>query len=162
MSKSNKSLLELTVELSAVHTSASATLSVEELVDVTRTIFKTLKELYKNDPTNNPSPDSTQEAANTLAYLRQHPRNSIEQSQIVCLECGLSFKLLSNRHLGPHHLTPRDYKRKWGIPLTTPLSSRTLTERRRKQAKEMGMGAQLAAWRAAKRNNNGVVVVNSD
>ena len=76
-----------------------------------------------------------------------HPLESIQRHQVICLESGKAYKLLSNRHLALYNMTPREYKKKWGIPQTTPLSARTLTQRRRKLAKELGMGAQLAAWR---------------
>jgi predicted transcriptional regulator len=48
-------------------------------------------------------------------------------------------------------MTPREYKKKWGIPMTTALSARSLTNRRRKLAKELGMGKQLAQWRAQRK-----------
>jgi predicted transcriptional regulator len=72
---------------------------------------------------------------------------------VICLESGKPYKLLSNRHLALFGMTPREYKKKWGIPLTTPLSARSLTNRRRKLAKELGMGKQLAAWRAARKKS---------
>ena len=71
----------------------------------------------------------------------------LKRTQVICLECGKAFKLLSNRHLALHGLTPREYKQKHGIRMTQALSARTLSARRRKLAKDLGMGKQLAEWR---------------
>ena len=98
-----------------------------------------------------PADPGDPEARSELAYLRQHPLESIQRNQVICLESGKAYKLLSNRHLALYGLTPREYKKKWGIPQTTPLSARSLTQRRRKLAKEMGMGSQLAEWRAQRK-----------
>ena len=64
------------------------------------------------------------------------------------LECGEAFTLLSNRHLALHELTPRTYKQKHGVRMTQALSARALTAKRRKLAKDLGMGKKLATWRA--------------
>ena len=75
--------------------------------------------------------------------MTRDPQSSIQRNQVLCLECGKAFKLLSNRHLALHDLTPRAYKHKHGIRMTQALSARTLSTRRRKLAKELGMGKQL-------------------
>jgi predicted transcriptional regulator len=84
----------------------------------------------------------------TLNYLRRNPMQSIQRHQIICLESGKAYKVLSNRHLALYGLTSREYKKKWGIPLRTPLSARSLSAQRRKVAKERGLGQYLVAWRA--------------
>ena len=80
-------------------------------------------------------------------FLRANPMKSIKRDGITCLECGQSFKLLPNRHLALHELAPREYKKKWGIPMGTALSSKALTARRKKIARESGSGELLAEWR---------------
>jgi predicted transcriptional regulator len=81
------------------------------------------------------------------------PRDSIRKDSVICLECGRSFRLLSNKHLNMHGLTPRAYKIKYKIPLTQPLSSKMLTKMRRAQSKARGHGEALAAWRADRRQS---------
>jgi predicted transcriptional regulator len=78
------------------------------------------------------------------------PEKSIGRHHVICLECNRSYKLLSNRHLALHSLTPRTYKKKHGIPMTQPLSSKELTAKRRKVAQKRDMGRGLAEWRAKK------------
>jgi predicted transcriptional regulator len=75
------------------------------------------------------------------------PLDSIQRNRVICLECRKDFKLLSNRHLALHSLTSRDYKLKYGLPLRQPLSAKSLTQARRRIAREKGLGAKLVAYR---------------
>ena len=144
-----KSLVELSADIIAAQAQGN-TMTTAELAEGLQTVFQTLQALHQDshngmDESGNPS--------ETLAYLRQNPLKSIQRNQVICLESGKAYKLLSNRHLALYGLTPKEYKKKWGIPMTTPLSSRALTLRRRKLAKEQGMGSQLAAWRAERQKD---------
>ena len=148
-----KSLVEMCVEIVAAQASHQA-MNPEELTESIRTVFHTLQslkhmydELGGGDAETLSNDDGTTSNA-TLDYLRLNPMKSIQRHQIVCLESGKTYKVLSNRHLALYGLTSREYKKKWGIPLRTPLSARSLSAQRRKVAKERGLGQHLAAWRA--------------
>jgi predicted transcriptional regulator len=135
----SKSLVEMSAEIVAAQASHRA-LTPEEIADSLRRTFQTLKEI--------------QQLGNGAEFeeaVSRDPQSSIQRNQVMCLECGKSFKLLSNRHLALHGLTPRAYKQKHGIRMTQALSARTLSARRRKLAKDLGMGKQLAAWRAERK-----------
>ncbi|MDH3598404.1 MAG: MucR family transcriptional regulator [Candidatus Tectomicrobia bacterium] len=142
-----KSLMELSAEIIAAQ-AQHQTMTPEVLAEGLKAVYQTLQELHQTDQA---ALSSDPDGQNGLAYLRQHPLESIQRHQVICLESGKAYKLLSNRHLALYGLTPREYKKKWGIPQTMPLSSRALTQRRRKLAKEMGMGSQLAEWRAKRK-----------
>jgi predicted transcriptional regulator len=138
-----KSLVEMSAEIVAAQASHRA-LTPEEIADSLRRTFQTLKEI--------------QQLGNGTEFeeaVSRDPQASIQRNQVMCLECGKSFKLLSNRHLALHGLTPRAYKQKHGIRMTQALSARTLSARRRKLAKDLGMGKQLAAWRAERKRRAG-------
>ena len=139
----SKSLVEMSAEIVAAQASHRA-LTPEEIADSLRRTFQTLKEI--------------QQLGNGTEFeeaVSRDPQASIQRNQVMCLECGKSFKLLSNRHLALHGLTPRAYKQKHGIRMTQALSARTLSARRRKLAKDLGMGKQLAAWRAERKRRVG-------
>jgi predicted transcriptional regulator len=87
----------------------------------------------------------------TLASLRQRPWATLQHAQVICLECGKAYRLLSVRHLVLHGLTAKAYKKKWGISLTQPLSAKSLTQRRRRKARKRGADQYLVAWRARQR-----------
>jgi predicted transcriptional regulator len=135
----SKSLVELSADIltaQARHT----TLLANEMAASLRTIFRTLQDIQREGGS----------AAGDVA-VSPNPETSIQRSQVICLECHKAFKLLSNRHLALHQLTPRAYKHKHGIRMTQALSARTLSTKRRKLAKALGMGTQLAAWRSARK-----------
>lgn len=67
-------------------------------------------------------------------------RKSIQGEQIICLECGGSFKSLK-RHLMTHHsLSPEEYREKWDLPADYPMVAPAYAEARSRLAKEMGLG----------------------
>ena len=134
-----KSLVEMCVDIVAAQASQT-NLSPEEMAESLHKVFQTLQEVQQRGAT-----------AKFTDTVSRDPLSSIQRNQVICLECGQSFKLLSNRHLALHNLTPRQYKQKHGIQLTQALSAHTLSARRRRVAKELGMGGKLAAWREARR-----------
>jgi len=135
----SKSLVELSADIIAAQ-ACHTTLLADEMAASLRTVFRTLQDMQR---------EGGSEAGEDA--VSSDPQTSIQRNQVICLECHKAFKLLSNRHLALHQLTPRSYKHKHGIRMTQPLSARTLSTRRRKRAKELGMGSQLAAWRSARK-----------
>ena len=116
-----------------------------------RTTHATLFDLSCQEATQKIQGQKDGELPETLAALRQHPLETLQRSQVICLECGKAHRLLSSRHLNLHGLTATAYKQKWGIPLGRSLSARALTQRRRRKARERNAGQYLAAWRAQRR-----------
>jgi predicted transcriptional regulator len=141
-----KSLVELCADVVAAQ-AQSRRMTPEEVAGSIRAVFQTLQELEQH--VQEPHELET-DAHDALMVLRRQPQKAFQRTKVYCLECGRSFKLLSNRHLATHGLTPRAYKQKWGFPLRTSLSAQTLTARRRQLAKSRGMGSALAEWRAAR------------
>jgi predicted transcriptional regulator len=138
----SKTLVEMSAEIVAAQ-ARQRNLSPEEIAESLRKVFMTLKQVQQSD--NGIEPEET---------VTRDPQSSIQRNHVLCLECGKSFKLLSNRHLALHNLTPREYKLKYGIRMTQALSARTLSARRRKLAKDLGMGKHLAAWRAERKQRS--------
>lgn len=136
----SKSLVEMTVEIVTAQASITP-LSTDDIVHSMRRVFQALQAV---DQAGN-------HGTNFGDAMPQDPESSIQNHQVICVECGKAFTLLSNRHLALHGLTPRTYKQKHGIRLTQALSARALTARRRKLAKDLGMGKQLETWRAGRK-----------
>ena len=123
----------------------------EEIPESIRTVYGGLETLHRVADQRPANTGLATGVFDRLAALRRQPKQAIQEEKIICLECGREFRLLGNRHLALHGLTPRDYKRKWGMSMKTPLSARTLTAHRRETAKQIGTGKALADWRAARR-----------
>jgi predicted transcriptional regulator len=111
----------------------------------------TLLALSRQEATQQRKRQKDEELSEALMALRQRPWTALQRSQVICLECGKVQRLLSSPHLALHGLTATAYKKKWGIPLRRPLSAHSLTQRRRRQAKERHADQYLAAWRARQR-----------
>ena len=141
-----KSLVEMASEIAAAQAS-HAPMSPEEISDVVRRVFDILQKLQSVEAgqAEGPSPGEAPEHLN--------PMDSIQRNRVICLVCGKEFKLLSNRHLALHGMTSREYKIKYGLPLRQALSAKSLTQARRKIAKEKGLGAKLVEYRRNQRQS---------
>jgi predicted transcriptional regulator len=78
------------------------------------------------------------------------PKKSIRRNKVFCLECGKEFRQLTNRHLKEHGIDSKEYRKKWGFSARQPLSAKLLTAKRRKTAKELGLGEKLKKARKGK------------
>ena len=140
----SKSLVEMAAGIVAAQASFTP-LSAEDIAGSLRQVAQALQALQPSE--------------RLMAHgeaVSKDPHTSIQHNQVVCLECGKTFMLLSNRHLALHSLTPRTYKLKYGIRLTQALSAQKLSARRRKLARDLGMGKQLAAWRTDHKPRGGI------
>ncbi len=79
------------------------------------------------------------------------PKDSIRESKIVCLECGIEMKQLTRKHIGSHGLTPRDYKKKWGFTMRQSLSAKSLSRTRSRAAKKRGLPENLVKFQEERR-----------
>jgi predicted transcriptional regulator len=137
-----KSLVEMASEIVAAQASHTP-MSPEEISEGVRRVFEVLQSLQASEAGMGNSGEAEARVVK--------PQDSIQRNRVICLECNKDFKLLSNRHLALHGLTSRDYKLKYGLPLRQPLSAKSLTQTRRKIAKEKGLGAKLVAYRRRRR-----------
>ena len=135
----SKSLVEMASEIVAAQ-ARQAPMSHEEISAGVKKVFAMLQQLQGLEA----GMPGTSEGEGTGKLT---PLDSIQRNRVICLECHKDFKLLSNRHLALHSLTSRDYKLKYGLPLRQPLSAKTLTQARRRIAREKGLGAKLVAYR---------------
>jgi len=81
--------------------------------------------------------------------LPQEPAVPIKRSvfpdYIICLEDGKKLKMLK-RHLRIiYNMTPQDYRAKWGLPPSYPMTAPGYAERRSTLAKANGLGQKRAA-----------------
>jgi predicted transcriptional regulator len=85
------------------------------------------------------------------AQEKMSPQDSIREDKVVCLECGAEMRQLTAKHLSSHELSPREYKKKYGLPLKTPLAAKSLTKARSKAAKKRGLPANLVRYQEERR-----------
>lgn len=70
------------------------------------------------------------------------PKRSIRKNDIVCLECGQAFKMLT-KHLKSHNMTAREYRKKYGFPSRQSLCAKALSDERSAASKERGIHPNL-------------------
>jgi predicted transcriptional regulator len=69
-------------------------------------------------------------------------KKSITPDFIVCLEDGKKFKSLKRHLRTRYHMTPEQYREKWGLGNDYPMVAPNYAAARSKLAKQMGLGQQ--------------------
>ncbi|MFP4475782.1 MAG: MucR family transcriptional regulator [Desulfatibacillaceae bacterium] len=147
-----KTLAEMAAEIVAAQ-AAHTPMSADELSEALQKTAQALATIKKQEEVaaDQPVPlNMSTEEAGELEALRANPKRSIRKNKIICLECGKEFRQLTNGHLKEHGLTTREYRIKYGFSLRQPLSAQSLTARRKRNAKERGLGEMLKEARQSK------------
>ncbi len=79
------------------------------------------------------------------------PANSIQNDKVICLECGAEMRQLSSKHLVSHGMNQKEYRKKYGFTMMTPLAAKSLTKARSKAAKKRGLPEKLQKYLEARR-----------
>lgn len=143
----SKTLTEMAVDIATAQ-SSHATMSAEEIQDFLKKTFSVLKEMENVEQGAAAEVAALQEGEAGAAFEGMDPKKSIQRNKVICLECGKEFKQITNRHLKDHGLDAKSYRKKWGFPARQALAAKSLTAKRRKTAKELGLGERLKKFRA--------------
>ncbi len=90
------------------------------------------------------------ESSSPEAKIPTDWKASIGKDTIICMICGHSGKLLTPHLKSKHKTTPKEYRKQFNMPSRTPLVSKAYGAKRRKIAKESGIGEKLKQAREAK------------
>lgn len=126
-------LIDLSADIVSAYVSHNA-LSVTDLPKLINDVHNALKNLQ--------SPV----AAEPVEELKPAVpvRKSVHPDFIICLEDGKKFKSLK-RHLRTHyHLSPEEYREKWGLPNDYPMVAPNYSATRSRLAKDNGLGRKAA------------------
>lgn len=118
-------LLENTSHIVAAYAGNNA-IPNAELPRLIATVFNTVSGLGA-------APEPAQEPAVPVS-------RSVTRTAILCLECGKPHKMLKRHLANAHGLSPDDYRRKWGLEPTYPMTSPAYSVLRRKLAENIGLG----------------------
>ena len=147
-----KKLIEIASEI--VRTQVSLTsMSATDIASSLRQVFRTLQEMQKAEaggielaPTAGGAGEAPTEDKPVLS-----PANSIQNDKVICLECGAEVRQLSSKHLVSHGMGQKEYKKKYGFSMRTPLAAKSLTKARSKAAKKRGLPEKLQKYIEARR-----------
>ncbi|MFZ0930788.1 MAG: MucR family transcriptional regulator [Syntrophobacteraceae bacterium] len=159
-----KTILEMAAEIVSGQ-SSQRVLSGEEIQGLLNDTYQALKRIERLESQGctrdemgiQPDTRSIQQPDQEQAVFSPEidPQRSIQENTIICLECGGKYKQLTHTHLQREHgLTPGEYRRKYNISSKQPLAAKSVSERRKAQAKDRNVGEQLRLARvAAKRTD---------
>jgi predicted transcriptional regulator len=152
-----KKLVEIASEI--VQTQVSLTpMTAADITLTLRQVFSTLQEMQQAESTgtNIAIPKSAAEAIQEGLPEEKPaltPENSIQNDKVICLECGAEFKQLTQKHLSSHAMSQKEYRKKYGFTMRTPLAARSLIKARQKAAKKRGLPEKLKLFLEAKRQS---------
>lgn len=151
----SKKLVELTTEIVKEQVMVTP-MSVKETEALLVRIYNTLQTIQRAEHEGGLI-KALSEAGDTAVAPQEpetgqlRPRDSIQQDKVICLECGAEFRQLTANHLRTHHMSHRDYKKKWGFRLKDSLAAKALSANRSKKAKERGIPQELKDFHEARR-----------
>jgi len=157
-----KKLIEIASEI--VRTQVALTsMSATEIASSLRQVFSTLQEMQKAEtggielaPTADIAGEAPTEEKPVLS-----PANSIQNDKVICLECGKEMRQLSTKHLVAHGMSQKEYRKKYGFSMRTPLSAKSLTKARIKAAQKRGLPEKLQKYIEARRQSKTTVAAKS-
>jgi len=141
-----KKLIEIASEIVQTQVALSP-MTAADIASSLRQVFGTLHELQKAESGEIELP-KTQESPPPQALT---PQDSIQNDKVICLECGAEFKQLTQKHLSSHGMSPKEYKKKYGFTMKTPLAAKSLTKTRSKSAKKRGLPEKLQEYIEARK-----------
>ncbi len=134
-----KKLIEIASEI--VQTQVSLTpMAAADIAASLRQVFITLQELEKAETG---GIELAPTAAEEVAATKLSPADSIQNDKVICLECGKEMRQLTQKHLVSHGMSQKEYRKKYGFTMRTPLSAKSLTKARSKAAKKRGLPEKL-------------------
>jgi predicted transcriptional regulator len=131
----SKTLVEMAAEIVQSQASGSK-MSGEENKTALHNTYQTLKELQEAEVSGCCAGEE-KEAAPSV-----DPKRSIRKNEIVCLECGQAFKMLT-KHLKSHNMTSKEYRKKYGFSSRQSLCAKALSDERSSASKERGIHPNL-------------------
>src|SRR4051795_1576086 len=126
-------LLSLTTEIVASFAGGN-TVAAGDLPALIASVFEALRTV------GSPAVEKPAEAPTPAVPIRK----SIGSDFLICLEDGKKLKMLK-RHLATrYHMTPEDYRRRWGLASDYPMVAPAYAEQRSALAKQIGLGRKPA------------------
>ena len=134
-----KLLVELTAEIVSAHASVNE-MGTEELLGEMQAVYQKLVALAGTEG------EEVEGAAQEIKPAI--PVNkAFGADKVVCLVCGKPFTTLKKHIAVSHQMTPKDYRKAFGVPSKTPLVARKYSEAKKKIAQEKGLARKLAEGR---------------
>ena len=141
MPQSGDSLRWLTAQIVVAHVSRNET-SSRAVPDLIRAVYQALASVGSGGALL-PSQTGARPAASRKSAAGQ----TVFDTHLICMECGLHMKMLKRHLQTVHQQSPAQYRAKWRLPGDYPLVARQYAALRSNLAKESGLGKRPEARR---------------
>jgi predicted transcriptional regulator len=166
MTDQNQTLLALSAQIVAAHTGNNQ-VGVEALPEIIRSVYKTLADLdvprsqisvtrgYTPAEQSHPEHDHAGHSHSHAHNVYVHPTygQTVFGDHLICMEDGLTMKMLKRHLLTVHGMTPDEYRAKWGLPSDYPMVAAEYAKLRSSLALQSGLGLKPEDRPAKKRKN---------
>jgi len=95
--------------------------------------------------------------ASVADNVYEHPTygRTVFADRLLCMECGLTMKMLKRHLLAVHGMTPDEYREKWELPSNYPMVAADYAKLRSSLALESGLGLKPDAKAGRQRKGRG-------
>jgi len=159
-------LIELTADIVIAHASITE-MSSDDLLKEIKAVYATLEgleqgkiEISDQEPKKRgrKAKQAVEAVTEEKPAIPPAPAMTLEEAfkpdQVACMICGKKGLITLKRHLtAAHNLKPGQYRKQFKIPKDQPLAATDYVAKRRQAALDRGLGAKMAAARAAKKAN---------
>ena len=94
---------------------------------------------------------ATNDQGKIMANAAVSVEDSITPDYIICLEDGKKLKMLKRYLRNNYDMSPEEYRRRWGLPLSYPMVAPNYAAKRSQLAKNIGLGKQSAKNKLSKK-----------
>ena len=164
MTDQNRHLLALSAQIVAAHAGHNE-VGIESLPIAIRNVYNTLADLdppgtrasvvvqHTHDGHNNVDHDHAAHAPSHAHNVYVHPTygQTVFNDRLICMEDGLTMKMLKRHLLTVHGMTPDEYRAKWGLPEEYPMVAADYARLRSSLALQSGLGLKPEDRPAKKR-----------
>ena len=130
---SQDEILRMTAEIVSAYVSPND-LPGAQIPDVIRSVYSTLHSQASGESA------ASQEPPKPVVSIRK----SVTPDFIICLEDGRKLKMLKRHLRTTYHMTPEEYRAKWGLPADYPMVAPNYAAQRSAFAKKIGLGRKRA------------------
>jgi predicted transcriptional regulator len=154
MNEPSRHLLALSAQIVAAHAGHNE-VEAGALPGIIRSVFNTLSDLdpsavafapvAEGDVHDDHEGHHHDHGGHTASHAHNgyvHPNygQTVFGDHLICMEDGLSMKMLKRHLLTVHGMTPDEYRTKWGLPETYPMVASEYAKLRSSLALQSGLG----------------------
>jgi predicted transcriptional regulator len=164
MAQQNRHLLALSAQIVAAH-AGNNPVRTDALSAAIRNVYNTLVDLHPTAgrmaaPVQHTPNDNMSTAHDHAGHSHSHAHNvyvhpkygqTVFGDHLICMEDGLSMKMLKRHLLTVHGMTPEAYREKWGLPDDYPMVAENYARLRSSLALQSGLGLKPEDRPAKKR-----------